>query len=177
MLRIHTFFAVLICALLSSATACKKSDSGGGTGTGGAAPGSSTGGTVGVATGGTTGGTAATGGGAGMSAAPANMPDPTCKAMPTMTAPACQNCSCTPDAMGGCLTELMACQGATDAMSAMLCKAVIDCCVMNKVTGAACLTPCMSQITAASGYMSGAPLTAATNVGNCSMMKCGSVCM
>jgi hypothetical protein len=34
----------------------------------------------------------------------------------------------------------------------------------------------MTEITAAVGYMSGAPLTAATAVGNCSMMKCGSVC-
>jgi hypothetical protein len=34
----------------------------------------------------------------------------------------------------------------------------------------------MAEISAAAGYMSGAPLTAATNVGNCSMMKCSAVC-
>src|SRR5690349_24197408 len=66
-----------------------------------------------------------TAGAAGMSSAPANMPDATCMSMGNHMNPACENCGCTPNAMNGCLTELMACQGAADAMSAMLCGAII----------------------------------------------------
>jgi hypothetical protein len=48
--------------------------------------------------------------------------------------------------------------------------------VKNNVSGNACATPCMSEVSAALMYMSSAPLTAATNLGNCSTMKCASVC-
>jgi hypothetical protein len=35
----------------------------------------------------------------------------------------------------------------------------------------------MAEITAASNYMMGAPLTAVLNLSMCSAMKCSSVCM
>src|SRR5437879_4775383 len=105
MSRSYTCLAALSCALMLALGACKKSDSGRGTTTGTGGTYAGTGGTT-SATGGTTGGSAATTGGAGTAAVTANMPDPTCKAMPSMTTPACQNCSCSPDTAGGCLTEL-----------------------------------------------------------------------
>lgn len=118
-----------------------------------------------------------TGGMPGATGAAPNMPDTACMGMPSTSAPECQACSCTPNAMGGCLDELTACQGNADAMAAQLCGAVIDCCVANGVSGTECLTPCMTEIAAAAGYMGGGPLTAATAVGDCSAMSCGSVCM
>jgi hypothetical protein len=182
MIRLSLHFACLVCVLALTLAGCKKSDSStSSTGTGGSAalPGTTgghAGGTV-AASAGTTGatGTAGSTGSAGAGAA-AGMTTAQCLAGGNHMNPACQSCSCMPDAMNGCLDELSKCQGASDAMSATLCGAIIDCATMNKCTGTACVTPCMTQITAAAGYMGGAPLTAATAVGTCSMMKCGTVC-
>jgi hypothetical protein len=180
-------FAVLTCTLVLALAACAKSannSNGGNTsGTGGTAAG--TGGATGVGTGGATaagtgGATAAgtggtTAGGAGMGAA-ANMPNAMCKAGASGMNPACDNCACTPDAMNGCLDELTACEGSSDMMVNKLCKAILDCATKNKCSGNACLMPCMTEITAASQYTTGDALGPATNVGTCTMMKCGSVC-
>jgi hypothetical protein len=106
------------------------------------------------------------------------MPDMACATRAGTANVPCSNCACTPSASmpGGCLNELMACEMNADAMFSSLCSAVVACARMNRCVGAGCLTPCMSQITAASGYMMSAPLTAATAVGTCSMMKCPGVC-
>ena len=74
------------------------------------------------------------------------------------------------------MNELMACQGASDPMSAMLCGAIIDCATTNMCSGMACATPCMAEITPALSYMMAAPLLAAQAVGACTEMNCASVC-
>lgn len=163
---------ILLAFGLTISGCSKNSSSNSSTGTGGTAAAAGTSGRLG--TGGVN--AAAAGSGAAAGAGAANMPNAQCLAGANHMNVPCENCSCTPDAMGGCLDELTACQGASDAMSAMLCGAIIDCATKNKCTGNACITPCMTEITAAAGYMMAAPLTAATNVGTCSMNKCGSVC-
>jgi hypothetical protein len=184
MTRSLFYLTALACICASTITACGGDDdtsTGNPIGSGGAkAAGASGGGAAGTTTGtggattaGGSGGSSAGGAGMGMAA---NMPDATCKAGASGINAACDNCSCTPDAMGGCLTEIAACQGSTDMMTAMLCKALVDCCVKNNVTGMACATPCMNEVSAAFMYMSGAPVNAATALGNCSSMKCAAVC-
>jgi hypothetical protein len=178
MSRSRWIAVVVSCALLSIGSACGGDDEGdgdsGGGGAGAAAP------RAGAGAGGGGAGMAAAGmGGAGMGAggmgsAP-NMPDAMCLSMASAETP-CSRCACTPNAMGGCLDELSACQGSTDAMAAMLCGAIIACAEENGCSGAACVTPCMAEITAASGYMMGAPLTAATAVGTCTGMSCDGAC-
>ncbi len=178
MIRSYVLFAAGMCALALVFGGCKKSSDNntaatGGTGVGTGGTGVATGGT-GVATGGTGVATGGTTGGAG--AAAPNMPDPTCKMGANGTNPACDNCACTPDAMGGCLDELVACEGTMDPMANMLCKAIADCASTNKCSGTACTTPCMTQINAAINYMGGAPVNAVTLLGQCTAASCGSVC-
>lgn len=68
----------------------------------------------------------------------------------------CHDCTCTPNAMGGCLDEAKACLQATDPEFKMLCTAVVNCAIAKKCTGSACYTGgCMAEITAAAMYMGG----------------------
>jgi hypothetical protein len=115
-------------------------------------------------------------GGAGMgSGMTANMPNAMCLMGATGAMPMCDACACTPNAMNGCLEQLTACAGAADANDAMLCKAIIDCASMNNCTGAACLSPCMTQISAAT-MMGTNAVANATAVGDCTSTKCMAVC-
>src|SRR5690349_4743120 len=105
------------CVLMMASMGCKSGDDDDDTGAlpmaGSTAPmaGSTAAGSMAMA------GSGAAGmGAAGMSSTPANMPDATCISMANHMNMACENCGCTPNAMNGCLTELMECQGAADAM-------------------------------------------------------------
>lgn len=182
MSRSRWIAVVVSCAWLSMASACGGDDSegDGSAGSGAARAGAGAGGAGAGGAGMTGAGMGAAGmGGAGMGAAgmaAPNMPDAMCIAMASAETP-CSRCACTPNAMGGCLDELNACQGSMDDMHNMLCGAIIACAEANNCSGAACVTPCMAEITAASGYMMAAPLTAAMAVGSCTGMSCGSACM
>lgn len=179
MTRSKVHFLALTCSVVLALAACKSGDDddSGNTGTGGTgATATGTGGMAATGTGGTT--TAGTGGmsggaaGMGSGAAP-NMPNAMCLAT-TMMMP-CDQCACTPSAMGGCLDELTTC--ATDmsaATAGTACKALIDCAGKNNCNGNSCLMPCMAEISAAS--MAGNALTNAMAVGACTSTKCMAVC-
>jgi hypothetical protein len=100
-------------------------------------------------------------------------PDMAC--MPLYTTPKadCRDCTCTPDAMGGCLDEAKACLANPDPMFKMLCTAVVNCAVMKNCTGAACYTGgCMAEITNAAMYMGGA-FPAGCDMGMAATNPCG----
>jgi hypothetical protein len=120
-------------------------------------------------------GTGAGTGGAAGGGAP-NMPDAACMAAAGADNPACSACACTPNALGGCLNEVTACQMGADAMANQLCGAILTCARMNNCTGEACITPCMSQIFAAISYMGGIATMNASTVGMCTATSCAAVC-
>lgn len=159
---------VWFCAVIAMAAGCGSDDgNGGGTAGVGAAG-------VGAAGAGAAGAGAAGTGAAGMGTpgtAP-NMPDATCLSMAGTDNPSCSACACTPNAAGGCLDQITACQGSADPMLNMLCSAIIACARANGCTGQACLQPCMAEITAGFQYMQAAPTTAATAVGDCTSTSC-----
>lgn len=74
-------------------------------------------------------------------------PDPACLDLSTRPDGPCKDCECTPSAMGGCADELANCLANPDATYTMLCTAVFDCAITNNCSGAACFTPCGTQIT------------------------------
>jgi hypothetical protein len=85
------------------------------------------------------------------------MPDATCMTAFTQPKAECQACTCTPNAMGGCLDQINACLNNADPTFKMLCTAVVNCAVMKSCAAAACYTAanCMAEIDAASMYMGG----------------------
>lgn len=150
MLRSLTSSSVLVVASMFALVACgdEASDDEGG-GTAGTTPTAGT-----VATAGTTAAGMSGGAGKAGSAPPApNMPDAMCLA--TEGGGTCASCACTPNAMGGCLTEQEACLMGPDPMANMLCTEVIKCARMNKCSGISCFGPCMAQISAAMAYPPG----------------------
>jgi hypothetical protein len=98
-------------------------------------------------------------------------PDATCGAAYMQPNMDCHDCTCTPNAMGGCLDEANNCLNNTDPTFKMLCTAVVNCAVMKKCSGTACYTAanCMMEIDAAGGFMGGSvascqmPMMAMTN--------------
>lgn len=115
-------------------------------------------------------------GAAGTGTTAPNMPDAACMAAAGPNSPACSACACTPNALGGCLDQVNACQNGADAMANMLCGAILTCARTNNCTGTGCVTPCMSQVVAGATYMGGAPTTAASAVGMCTSTSCAAVC-
>lgn len=110
-------------------------------------------------------------------------PDMACAMSNTDKArPDCVACTCTPNAMGGCLDEYKRCFNNADAMYTTLCSAVITCGLAKKCSGAGCYTAanCMAEIDAASTYMGGtladcqAPAMAATSpcAGSATLATC-----
>jgi hypothetical protein len=84
-------------------------------------------------------------------------PDAMCTASYMQPNMQCQACACTPTAMGGCLDAVNTCLNNSDADFAMLCKAIVDCSIAKKCSGAACATPdkCLTELTAAATFNGG----------------------
>lgn len=86
------------------------------------------------------------------------MPDATCAMDYMHPKKDCKDCTCTPNAMGGCVDEFNRCFHNTDAMFSTLCTAVVNCALAKKCSGVACFTapnPCMAELDAAAMYMGG----------------------
>ena len=96
------------------------------------------------------------------------MPDAMCAMSYMQPNKTCQDCVCTPTAMGGCLDALNTCLNNTDAMFSTLCKAIVDCSIAKKCSGAGCATAdkCLAEIGAAGSYMGGMPATSCTGAGD-----------
>jgi hypothetical protein len=119
-------------------------------------------------------------------------PDAMCSAAYMQPNVDCHDCTCTPNAMGGCLDEAKACLQNPDPEFKMLCTAVVNCAVAKKCTGMACFAPttCMNELTAAGSYMGGSaascadasmaatnPCAAAVAIASCQMKPmCSDVC-
>jgi hypothetical protein len=85
----------------------------------------------------------------------------------------CHDCTCTANAMGGCLDEAKACLQNPDPEFKMLCTAVVNCAIAKKCTGTACFTGgCMAEITAAAMYKGGS-LPASCDASMAAMNPCG----
>ena len=120
------------------------------------------------------------------------MPDAACVAAFAEPRMDCQACTCTPNAMDGCLDEVNRCFNNADAQFSMLCSAVVNCAVAKGCSGTACYTAanCMAEIDAAAGYMGGSvatcsmfdmadanPCAASGALANCQAMSmCSAAC-
>lgn len=85
------------------------------------------------------------------------MPDMTCAMQSMNPKKDCKDCTCTPNAMGGCLDEFNMCFNNQDAAFSAACSAFATCSVTKPCTGSTCVTanPCAAEMTAAATYMGG----------------------
>lgn len=104
----------------------------------------------------------------------------------------CAECVCTPTDMMGCLSDYQRCFQNADAQFTELCTALVDCALATDCSASGTCymeATCMAEVDAAGGYMGGNigfcqmpamadanPCSAATVLGTCTAMSCGTVC-